>query len=74
MDIYIVQPGDSVDSIAAMYGVSPYTIIFDNQMIPPYALAIGQALLISDGTFEDIKAPIISNGYAYPYISNWVLD
>ncbi len=32
MDIYIVQPGDSVDSIAAMYGISPYTIIFDNQM------------------------------------------
>lgn len=74
MDIYIVQPGDSVDSIAAMYGISPYTIIFDNQMIWPYALVIGQALLISDGTCETIKTPIISNGYAYPYISNWVLE
>ena len=74
MDIYIVQPGDSVDSIAAMYGISPYTIIFDNQMISPYALAIGQALLISDDACEGIKTPIISNGYAYPYISNWVLE
>ena len=74
MDIYIVQPGDNVDSIASMYGISPYTIIFDNQMIPPYALAIGQALLISDGTCKDIKTPIVSNGYAYPYISNWVLE
>lgn len=74
MGIYVVQPGDSVDSIAAAHGVSPYTVIYDNQLIPPYALAIGQALLISPETSSPPEEIIISNGYAYPYISPWVLE
>ena len=47
MQIYVVQPGDSIDSIAAATGFSTSTIIYNNQLSYPYALAIGQALLLS---------------------------
>lgn len=74
MNIYVVQPGDSVDSIAAAYGISASSVIFDNQLIPPYALAVGQALLLSTGPAPGEKPPLVSNGYAYTYISQWVLE
>ncbi len=74
MDIYVVQPGDSVDSIAAAYGISAASVIFDNQLIPPYALAVGQALLLSTGSSLTEKPSLVSNGYAYTYVSRWVLE
>ena len=43
MTIYTVRPNDTVDSIAALYGISPQSIIYDNQLAYPYPLAIGQA-------------------------------
>lgn len=73
MSIYVVKRGDSVDTIASAYGISPSTLIYDNQIIPPYALAIGQSLFIGN----DIAAPsreLYSFGYAYPFISPWVLE
>lgn len=73
MEIYVVQAGDTVSAIAEKYGVSPDTVIFDNQLIYPYELAIGQALLISNDESEKAMT-IKSNGYAYPSISRWVLD
>ena len=73
MEIYVVKEGDTVNSIAAAVGASAEQIIFDNQLIYPYQLAIGQALLILTG--ENNKTmEIRSNGYAYPFISRWVLD
>lgn len=45
-----VQPGDTVYAIARRYGVHPNTIIADNQLSPPYALAIGQSLRLSNAT------------------------
>lgn len=48
MEIYIVQPGDTIDSIAAANHVDVASIIYVNQMIPPYALVIGQSLLLTD--------------------------
>ena len=48
--IYVVQAGDTVDSIATAYGVNVWSIIADNQIIFPYALALGQALFIDLGT------------------------
>lgn len=78
MKIYIVQPGDSVDAIALSQNVSAQSIIYDNQLAYPYALAVGQALLLSEsGTSEDsaISAyPVYVGGYAYPFISRWVLE
>lgn len=45
MEIYIVRPGDTVDTIADAYGISAQSIIYNNQLPYPYPLAIGQALL-----------------------------
>lgn len=74
MDIYVVQPGDSVDSIAAAHGISAESVIFNNQLIWPYALAVGQALLLSAAPSPKEMPPLVSNGYAYTYISPWVLE
>lgn len=73
MDIYVVQPGDSVDRIASYYGREPTEIIYDNQLVYPYKLAVGQALFIRG----DVRTPdrtISVNGYAYPFIGRWVLE
>ncbi|MDD2980696.1 MAG: glycosyl hydrolase family 18 protein [Hespellia sp.] len=70
--IYIVVPGDNVDDIARQFGIPAATLIYDNQIIPPYRLAIGQALYIASGSDTELMA-IKVNGYAYPFISPWVL-
>lgn len=91
MQIYIVQPGDTIDSIADTNHIDVSSIIYVNQMIPPYALVIGQSLLLTDlsdfqynnesfntNTNPDTTAPyrpaLDTFGYAYPYISPWVLE
>lgn len=74
MDIYIVQPGDTIDSIASLYGLPAQALIYDNQLIPPYALAIGQALYIPTDTMPEYRPALTANGYAYPFISRWVLE
>lgn len=87
MDIYIVRTGDNVDEIASSYGADVQRIIFDNQLVPPYRLAVGQALVIRTEEEASVEAPergmnggnvirkksIVSGGYAYPFISPWVL-
>lgn len=73
MAIYVVKEGDSIDKIAKLYKIATEPIIFDNQLAPPYALAVGQALYISTGQ-EKKKGEIRTNGYAYPFISSWVLE
>lgn len=72
MLIYIVKPGDNIDSIASRFGVPADRVIYVNQLEYPYRLVVGQALLI---TFETIISGrnVISNGFAYPFISPWVL-
>ena len=74
MSIYVVQPGNNIDEIALNYGVPVIQIIEDNQLVYPYELAVGQALLIRDGDITGSGREIISNGYAYPFISRWVLE
>lgn len=77
MQTYIVQPNDSVDRIASAFQVPAQDIIFANQLIPPYALAVGQALLIESAAEMDTEQTsgqsLISFGYAYTYISPWIL-
>lgn len=115
MEIYVVRPGDTVNRIAAATGTTAESVIFVNQLIPPYRLAVGQALLIlsaqelaedagtgnpslllgspavQSGLFSpqsdfaseipasqavtapDIMTSITAFGYAYTYISPWVL-
>lgn len=85
MLIYIVKSGDTVNSIAGNYGISSESVIYDNQLPAPYSLTIGQALLLSAktgiGTKGEILIPsdpdsrfIFVGGYAYPFISRYVLE
>ena len=79
MEIYVVRPNDTIDIIAAQSGTDIYT----NQLVYPYRLAVGQALLLSPGTGRggnsssiggDMRRTVCSGGYAYPFISRWVLE
>lgn len=73
MTIYVVQPGDTLDSIADANGVSAASIIYNNQIPYPYSLTIGQALLLSLPGFS-YEREIRSGGYAYPFINRFVLN
>lgn len=68
MEIYVVQPGDTVDSIAESYGIPVSSVIYNNQLAYPYPLALGQALLLSAGGEQTPTYPVWVNGYAYPFI------
>ncbi|HHX12291.1 MAG TPA: LysM peptidoglycan-binding domain-containing protein [Clostridiales bacterium] len=46
MEIYIVQNGDDIESIANKYGISIERLISDNGLINPYSLVEGQAIVI----------------------------
>ncbi len=74
MEIYIVQQNDTVDSIAQSYQVPVENIIEINQILYPYALAIGQALLIPTGGEAADRRSAVTNGYAYPFINPNVLQ
>lgn len=74
MDIYVVKAGDTVSAVAAGYSVPAEEIIFINQLVPPYTLAIGQALLIPSGNAGEGRREVKVNGYAYPFISDWTLS
>lgn len=94
MDIYVVRAGDTIDSIAQKLETDPEQLIYDNQLVYPYELAVGQALFCeccnaerNTGGAEDMTATqndfvrcrnatraISVSGYAYPFISPWVLE
>ncbi len=73
MDIYVVKQGDTIDAIALSYGTTPEEISYINQIPYPYRLAVGQALLLPAGVSRNTGRSAVANGYAYPYISPWVL-
>ncbi|MDE6607313.1 MAG: LysM peptidoglycan-binding domain-containing protein [Lachnospiraceae bacterium] len=73
MQIYVVKSGDTLDTVAADFGIGIETIAYANQVLPPYRLAVGQALLIPTESDEKEKRAVYVNGYAYPYIRDWVL-
>ncbi len=74
MLIYTVKPGDTVDSIASAHDIPVSSIIYNNQIIYPYSLAVGQSLLLSVDTGENQnKRAIYTGGYAYPFINKYVL-
>jgi spore germination protein len=47
MDIYVVQPGDTIDTIANKYGVTELKLILDNGLKNPYGLVPGQSIVIT---------------------------
>lgn len=74
MTIYITEPGDNIDKIAEQYQITVEEISYANQIPAPYRLAIGQAILIPDGEDVANRRIVTANGYAYPFISPWVLQ
>ena len=46
MEIYVIQEGDSIESISKKYRISVERLISDNGLINPYALVVGQTLVI----------------------------
>ena len=77
MDIYVVKQFDNVEKIAAVTKVPTEQIIRQNQLIYPYELAVGQALFIGSHTemeSKEEKPHLVVGGYAYPFISKWVLQ
>ena len=46
MTIHVVSPGETVDAIAAGYGVSPQRLAADNEVPADLALAVGQTLVV----------------------------
>lgn len=74
MKIYVVKRGDNVDSIAEEFGIPVEKLIMDNQILYPYRLAVGQAILITNNPNIKEKPFLHVNGYAYPFISSDTLD
>lgn len=74
MPIYIVKPGDTVDLVAEQYQVPVEQLIALNQLQSPYPLALGQALLIPDESGVNRIRDAVTNGYAYPFIRQDVLE
>lgn len=83
MVIYTVRSGDTIDNIAMRYQISAEDIAYANQIPYPYALAIGSSLLLPEASYTLTEEDILivstnrfaySGGYAYPFISPWVLE
>lgn len=74
MTIYVVKKGDTVLSIATEFNISSEIVISINQLIKPYTLVIGQALLLATNGNNNNKLQIYVNGYAYPFISENLLN
>lgn len=71
----MVQEGDSLYSIADRTGVPIWKIAFDNQIINPDRLAVGQALLILQPEESgSIRQDMYVTGYAYPFVEPYILE
>lgn len=74
MSIYVVKQGDSVAAIAAQSNLTEEEVIWANQLVYPYRLAVGQALWLPQGVYNEYGRGVWANGYAYPFIDRTVLD
>ncbi len=74
MRIYIVRPGDSLYAVARRFGVSVDTLVYNNQIVYPARLAVGQTLVIPDGASGGTLGEMEVNGFAYPGINDAVLE
>ena len=46
MEIYVVQPGDTLYKIARKFGVPLYRLVDDNQLPDPNRLVVGQTIVV----------------------------
>lgn len=71
--IYVVQPGDTLGDISVRSGVPVDVIQYLNQIPNSNVIIPGQALLLlSEAKTGDFTVQV--GGYAYPFISPWVLN
>lgn len=74
MIIHVVNPGDTIYTIANMYDTTPLRLIEDNGLLDPSQLVIGQSIVVTED--EDIvkdKRQILVFGYVYPHINRNLL-
>ncbi len=57
MIIHVVRPGDSIFLIARQYGVSPQSIIADNELTQPDRLVVGQTIIVKEGAVRHTVLP-----------------
>lgn len=74
MEIYVVRAGDTAWAIARKFGIPLERLMWDNQLEEAVPLVVGQALVIRRGQDEGRKRPVISVGYAYPFIRTEILE
>ena len=74
MEIYVVRAGDTAWAIARKFGIPLERLMWDNQLEEAVPLVVGQALVIRRGQEEGRKRPVISVGYAYPFIRTEILE
>ena len=46
MTIYVAEPGDTIESIAAKFGVDPDRLVIENGIPNPENLLVGQSIII----------------------------
>ncbi len=66
MNIYVVQPGDTIEMIATNFGVSADQLIQSNEIVNPYNLVPGQTIVIS----YPKQIYIVQEGDTIPGIAN----
>lgn len=71
--IHVVRRGDTLYGLSRRYGVPVPVLVWLNQIPDPNVLVEGQALLILDRLPLGALS-IQVNGYAYPFISPFVLE
>lgn len=64
MEIYVVQPGDTIREISQTKQIPEEAIIYVNQIQNPDHLVIGQALLLAKEEPAK-KRTMIANGFAF---------
>ena len=72
MKIFVVKRGDTLYSIAKNFGVTTERLSYINALSDPNRLTVGQTLVIPGDSSP--QGEIEVNGYAYPNISDAVLN
>ena len=72
MRIFVVKRGDTLYSIAKKFGVATERLSYINALSDPNRLSVGQTLVIPGDSSP--QGEIEVNGYAYPNISDAVLN
>ena len=62
MDIYIVEQGDTIESIGRKYNIPVIEIIKANNLRPPYLLTIGQSLTIPTNLYNIFNYYVVKKG------------